>query len=354
MRRSSSRQRGSRLPERSTAPPSDQNLFQDSRVSRRDLLVRGQHARRHAGGEADEQVERVALGLGRQQVVVLGAPLEAALDRPGEAHPVAVVVQLALEKRVPRGRADELGLVRLRPRPVRRRLLAAAVGKAQPDPDLSASDERRDDAHSDRVAGGMAEGLDHDLLAVQPEARQQRPVPELETLLDLLHVLRGRLAPVLQSEAEADPPEVQPVRVAPQPLDLGRALVARHVGVGDLAAVRLERREAEAVDRVAVRVGVRVPRPLRQRAERDAFVVRLGEGLETGCVDGEGELAVADRERRAGVEAAQHGRVAAHERAAVDRLLRGRSYAEARGDDDRQGERPAEAESHPRRVSRVV
>src|SRR5512141_1247025 len=68
-----------------------------------------------------------------------------------------------------------------------------------------------------------------------------------------------------------------------------------------------------------------MPAPLGLGAEGHLLFVRLGEGLESGGIDGEGEFAVADGEGRARVDGVERGVVARDEflaRAAI-RGLRG-------------------------------
>ena len=280
-----------------------------------------------AGREADRDFERVSAAARGEQVVVPRVLGQSARGSPGEAHLVAVVVQAALQDGASWFRADERRLVGVGSGPVGRGRVASPVREAQPDRDLPAPDERRDDAHRDRVQPRMAQGLDVHLLTVQAEAAAEHAPPQVEDLLDVLDVVTRRLAPVPQPQPEADASQVESVRVLAQPLDLGCALVAGDVGVPDLVAARVELGEAKAVDRIALGVGRGVPAPLRERAERDRLVVGFSERLQAGRVGSEGELAVADRERRARVEAAQHRIVAGDERLPVDGAgVRGASH----------------------------
>ena len=226
--------------------------------------------------------------------------------------------------------------MRLRPRPVGRGRAARAVGEEEADGDASPPHEGRDDPHRDEVEARVAQRLHRHLLAVEAEPAAEGAVPEVEDLVDVGEVLPGRRPAVRAREAEGDAAEVQAMGVGAEPLDLGRPPVARDVRVADRAPVRVELREAEALDREAPRVGGGVPAPLGEGAERNRLVVGLGKGLEAGRVGGERELAVPDRERRTGVEGLQGGVVAADERVSIDPLRRTRGRRP--GEDDSVGE----------------
>ena len=168
---------------------------------------------------------------------------EPAAGRPREPHLVAIAVEPTRERprsRVAAGRASSRGPPgRVQSAAV---VSPAAVGEAQPDRDLPARDERRDDAHGDASRRGWHERLDLDRLAVEPEAAAQRRRPTGRAPARR-RVRSSRVAarPSAQPQPEADAAQVQPVRVPAQPLDLGRAPVAGDVRVADLAAVRVER-----------------------------------------------------------------------------------------------------------------
>ena len=108
------------------------------------------------------------------------------------------------------------------------------------------------------------------------------------------------------------------------------------VGIKDLAAVGVIGRE-DVFDRELLRVGGTVPAPLRLRAQLNTVGVILGKGLETGDVDGKGELPVADRERRHRIGRREQHVVPGDQGMAIDRALAGR-----RGGSRRLGIRRAE------------
>src|SRR6185436_429911 len=94
---------------------------------------------------------------------------------------------------------------------------------------------------------------------------------------------------------------------------------ARDVGVADLAAVAVELVEGELLDAPAARVRPGVPTPVRLRRERNRRVEGIGKRLQPGCVSREGELAVADAERRLAIELPQQRIVPRDERLPIDR-----------------------------------
>ena len=282
------------------------------------LLERGKGLRRRRGGEGHDRFQGVAVSsrLEEEEVPLLLG------DRPGggpgEPDAVPVGVESPQELGAPGVGADHRRLVSLGPRPVGRRGVPRAVGEAEAEGQPSSADQGGDGPHRDEIEVRMAERLDLDGLALQPEAAPEDAVPEVEGLLDVRHVLARRLPAVGEGQPEADAAEVEAVGVGAEPLDLGRPAIARDVRVPHLSPVRGEFREVEALDRPALRVGRRVPAPLRERAEGDRVVVGLGERLEPGRVGGEGELPVADGQRRLDVEGAQGRVVASHQGAAVD------------------------------------
>ena len=164
MRRSSSRQRGSRLPERSIAPPVDQKRFQCSRAARRVSSKRGERLRPSAasGAKRHRRASSVSPPSGRRRATKCVSALPPS-SRPAGAqarrHVVAVVVEASRELGASRRpSATSARLVRLRPGPVRRGRVARAVGEAQPDRDLPAPRRaaRRPAPRSRPGAGGRA------------------------------------------------------------------------------------------------------------------------------------------------------------------------------------------------------
>ena len=347
IRRSSSCQRGSRLRERSIAPPVVQKRFQCCRAARRVSSNVGQGLRCGRRRESDHRLERLAAVARSEDERVLLLLDELGFRGPGEPDVVAVVVETPVEGGARRRLPDDPGLVRVRPGPVRGGGRSRAVGEAEADGDPPEPHEPRDDANRDEVEGRVAQSLHRDRLAFDPEAAAQDAVPQVEGLLDVGEIVARRRPAVPEGEAEADAAEVQPVRVGAEPLDLGRPPVAGNVGVADRATVRVELREPEALDREALRVGGGVPAPLRERAERDRLVVGLGERLEARSVGGEGELAVPDRQGRLRVEGPQHGLVAIHQGVPVDREGRGGGPGAGEGGGEGQGQAREPVETGP-------
>jgi hypothetical protein len=91
---------------------------------------------------------------------------------------------------------------------------------------------------------------------------------------------------------------------------------------------------------VVVRVIVGHPAPAGLRLDGDPVaLVFVGEGLKAGDVAAEGEAAIADGERRVGIEGADDGVVPRDERVAVDFLGGSGKGRSANGDEqDREGE----------------
>ena len=233
---------------------------------------------------------------------------------------VNIVVQLAVKFRLVRLRLRQNGFVRIRLAPVRRRRVAGAVGKMNPDGEPPLCQQCRLDMNRNGVQLRIANRFDIHRQAVKLEMAGDYAVPQVQLLLDVRQIirLRGRAVGVFQDEA--DLPEMEPVRIFAEPFDLRRLLIVRLVGVRHPPAVQIrEFLELEFVNVPAVRIRRRVPAPVRQRAERRRVLKRLREGLQAGRVHREGELAVADGQRIGRVEIRQHHVVPRDERVPVNR-----------------------------------
>ena len=105
------------------------------------------------------------------------------------------------------------------------------------------------------------------------------------------------------------------MRVAAQAME--RLLLPRgRRGIPDRPAARVVRLQAQRRLVAVRREGM--PPPLGLRAEGNPGLVRLAERLQARRVDGEGDLAIAHRERGARIGRTEHGIVAADEAAPVD------------------------------------
>ena len=309
MRRSSSRQRGSALPARSMAPPVDQNRFQCARAA--DTVSSKPGGRPPAGFGVNTDVNANVFEPGAADNTYVCGPASVIVPpAPQRTAAWYVSASSALAKRASSGYGCER-TVRCASGFVQSAAVVCPVpyGNRNSIATRPVPSERRPDAHADTVHRRVTHGFHVHRLAIEPEVADDDAVPEVERLADLGEVGgRGRRA-VRARQPEADSPEVQAVRVGAEPVDLGRA-VAGNIRVADHAAVAGELLEGEPVDVPAVGIRRGVPAPLGLRAERDGLLVQRRERLQAGCVDGERELAVADREGRFRVDRRQRHVVA--------------------------------------------
>ena len=134
-------------------------------------------------------------------------------------------------------------------------------------------------------------------------------------LLDAAEI-RDCCGAAVHFKVEADAGETEAVRILAEPFGGRRADVGGVLHGAPGGVVWLE----GLFEAVAGWIRERMPAPLGERGEGDGFAVEGGEGLETGDVGGESELAVADAERRPGIGGADDGVVAADESLPVDGL----------------------------------
>ena len=124
--------------------------------------------------------------------------------------------------------------------PIRCLHRAGAIGKFQLDRQLPLGHERRFDPHGNQVERRMADGFDVDRLAIEFEMAHENAVPESQRLANFRQIFGRCRRAVGLREAKTELPEVQPVRIGPQPGHLGSPLVAGDIGVADLASMGVE------------------------------------------------------------------------------------------------------------------
>jgi len=100
---------------------------------------------------------------------------------------------------------------------------------------------------------------------------------------------------------KADASEAEAVRILAEVGGVGRRGAGAGRGEDHLAIVLGDGFHLEFVERVAVGVGEAVPAPVAEDADGHRLLVVVGEGLEAGDVEVEGELAVADGHDTVGV-----------------------------------------------------
>ena len=138
----------------------------------------------------------------------------------------------------------------------------------------------------------VANGLHMIRLPVISETAVNLSRPHVERLVDILHKTRVR-----QVQPQAS--QVQPMGIRSQ--IIGRVLQATFLAelcrIEFLVAASeiLLHQSLLGLERLFVLE--RVPAPVAHRAKRNAFCILLGEGLQSRCVDGKREVAVAHSER---------------------------------------------------------
>lgn len=125
--------------------------------------------------------------------------------------------------------------------------------------------------------------------------------------------------PAIQDKA--NPRQVQAVRVLAKPVE-ERFLAPAAGGVADLPPIGVEQLQAQLGRAGSCGNGEAVPSPLRLGAQRQRLLVDLRQRLQARDVGGEGELAVAHRKRRGGVDRAQPDVMPRHDGAAVQTARR--------------------------------
>ena len=169
----------------------------------------------------------------------------------------------------------------------------------------------------------MADGFDGDGGVFDGVAAGEDAGPEIEALVDVFEVVDGGEGAVGAGEFEAELPEAEAVGVGPEVLGGGVVLES---GVVDRATVGVEGFEGIG-ELVALGVGEAVPAPVGEGAERDAFFVDGGEGLEAGDIDCHGEAPVAQGEGGEGIDGGGVGGVAGREGLAVNGAVGGKKGA---------------------------
>ena len=141
-------------------------------------------------------------------------------------------------------------------------------------------------------------------------------VPEAELLADVAEV--GRRSPF--GQLQTHDAEVETMGVGAIPVG-GTLLAARLL---ELAGIHLLMTATEVellqilLYLIVVGVVETVPSPLALGAKGHTFLIKVGEGLQTGGIDGEGELTVAHRERGQRVEGRDMRMVSCHQGLTVD------------------------------------
>ena len=259
MRRSSSRQRGSLLSERSIAPPVLQKLCQC--FARRAAAIESKSGTSLAVGlsgvnrSASSSESLPLADVSTKSCRATSSSLPPV--RPAGGDFVLVVVERAGERARCRRGVRQLRFDATRGGPNRRssprrcRREISVRSRSGPWRPAATTRARRADLASDgrrfrlRPAGRRS------------EMAHQHAVPEPQRLVDFRQIVGlGRRAVGLR-EPEAELAQVEAVGIGPQPGDFRRADVARDVGVADLAAVGVELAEVELFDRPAV--GIREP-----------------------------------------------------------------------------------------------
>jgi hypothetical protein len=156
--------------------------------------------------------------------------------------------------------------------------------------------------------------------AIEEKAAGDQALSKVEPLRDVGYSILGQRRAV---QGQAQLGEVQAMRVAAQVLDRARpALAARNAARRGFGVGHVPAHDPEAVEGLiqgeAFGIGLAAPSPLRLRPERNAALVQFGEGLQTGGVDGEGELAVAHRQGGENVQAPDLDGVSGEQRISVD------------------------------------
>ena len=273
--------------------------------------------------ELDGEFEFAVAGLPLREMKLMRANLadrRIAARLPPHRGEIAVVVERPLQLDLLGSNLGQRRAMGRRLRPIRRGEGPRTVGKLERDLQPLRSQQRRHDSHGEGVPVAMAQRRHFDRHAVQRETTADFAPPQVERLIDGLHVARLGRPAVGLGQYETDLSQMQPVGIAAEPRHFGRPFVAGNVGVPDLPPVGGELREAESLDGPLVGIGEAMPTPLRQRAPRNRPLIRLRNRLQPRGIDGEGELSVADRQRRLDVERMQHDVVALDEGPAVDRL----------------------------------
>ena len=202
---------------------------------------------------------------------------------------------------VPRVVVVRLGLASSRRRSPRR----CRRGSAARSPRRPGRSSGELDAHGEQVA--LADGTSVSTSTGWPSSRKRlssTPFQRSSVCSTSRQVGRPRPAAVGLREPETDAAEVQPVRVRPQPFDLGRPPVARDVRVADLAAVAVELVDGGTAPCSSRPGWAQVCQPHCDSVPSGiVYSYASGERLQARHVGRERELAVAHGERRLGVEA---------------------------------------------------
>lgn len=102
------------------------------------------------------------------------------------------------------------------------------------------------------------------------ESAAQDTRPQIQLLIHRGHVFQPRGRPIGAFQRQAQPAQIQPVRVFAQPVEEG-LLAVLPGGIADLAAVSLKGSQTEFGGGKSRRRGRAVPPPLRLGTQRDAF-----------------------------------------------------------------------------------
>ena len=168
MRRSSSNQRGSLLPDKSIAPPVCQKLFQFFWASARDCSKLVSRCVRLWRKRAD-QLQFVGFVAGHDFKLMLRRVRDACARRPRRIHNVAVVVQLPRKMAGVDFVLRENCFMRVRMVPIRRHRFARAVGKMDLNRQPPRLHQRRFHMHGNRIQFRIADRFHFHRLAVEFE-----------------------------------------------------------------------------------------------------------------------------------------------------------------------------------------
>ena len=133
---------------------------------------------------------------------------------------------------------------------------------------------------------------------------------------------------------------------------VGRRVAGAGGGIDHLAVVLGDGRHLEFVESVAIGIGKAMPTPIAENADGHGFGVILGEGLQAGDIEVEGEAAVADGHGAIGVEVVDFDVVTGDESVAINRRggLRGRDGGGGYGAKSSDGQNLCDSHESPLRL----
>ena len=240
--------------------------------------------------------------------------------RPCRGHRIEVMVQRPRKTSAVPAVRREPRRMRLRPAPIRRRDRPRAIRKFDLHPQPPRPHPRRYHPHRHPVPLRVRHRPHLHRLPVKFKPAHNLPPPQIQPLADARQIIRPRRRPVRVPQHQPDLPQMQPVRILPQPFHLCRLLIPGRIHIRDRPAIEIGKSFAgEFLQAPTLRIRRRVPAPVRQRGQRRRCQKSLRKSLQPRRIRRERKLPVPHRQRIARVKISQPHRMPPHQRRPVDR-----------------------------------